>query len=161
MSCAPAPEVLFCRNAFCPISAQPILPGLIPSQIEDFALSIPELREVHISQFLQLVVVPSEQQPSPPVCWLLPPVWYYWTNFECCLLLTGSGCPLASRDLNYHVLPMWWDHGVPAVVIPASAGDCTVWHIITALHQLFSCPLSASGPSTISVNCRMNDWVSW
>lgn len=64
MSCAPGLKVLFSRNVFYPINAQPVLPGFIPSPIQDFAFSIPELREVYISQFLQPVVVPLNSSPA-------------------------------------------------------------------------------------------------
>lgn len=62
MFCALAPKVSFCRNAFYPISAQPVL-RVIPSQIQNFAFFfLPKLREVHN----QPVVVPLNSSPALP-----------------------------------------------------------------------------------------------
>lgn len=50
------PQILFCKAAFWTVDFQHVLvAGVIPQQVQDFALLIVELYEVPVSPFLQAV----------------------------------------------------------------------------------------------------------
>ena len=53
------PQVLFCKAAFQMVGPQPVLlSGVIPTQMQDFAFSLVELREIPLILIIQSVKVP-------------------------------------------------------------------------------------------------------
>ncbi|KAK4828585.1 hypothetical protein QYF61_027675 [Mycteria americana] len=59
------PQVLLHRAALNPFIPQPVLiPGVAPTQVQDFALGLVEPHEVHTGPLLELVQVPLDSMPS-------------------------------------------------------------------------------------------------
>jgi len=67
--------VLFCKAAFQPvIPLHAVMPGVVPPQVQDFALPLVDMHEVPVRLFLQLVEGPFGWQHNPLACWPLLPV---------------------------------------------------------------------------------------
>lgn len=63
------PRILFCQAAFYLHDLQHILlPGVVASQVQDFALSFVQLHEVPVSSFLQPVGIHLVYQTLLPIC---------------------------------------------------------------------------------------------
>ena len=59
------PQVLLCKAALNPVLPQPVLIlGIAPTQVQDLALGLVELHEVHVGPLLQPVKVPLGGIPS-------------------------------------------------------------------------------------------------
>lgn len=78
----------------CPqsVSSQPVLlHGVIPFQMQEFAVAHAEFHKAPVSHFLQPTGV-TQQQPCPQAYLLVPPIWLHQQTWpECIALLPSPG----------------------------------------------------------------------
>ena len=83
------PHVLFCKAAFQPVGPQHVLvDGVVPPQVQDFALPLVEQHEAPVSPFLQLVQVPLN---GSTTLWCIGPSSQFGVI---CKLAEGALCPI-------------------------------------------------------------------